>query len=275
MMFTMPDFPDPVVPPIRTLRRSIQTSTLRPSSNSPSSTGWTMEVLSMPGQGMSPACGSVSITRRITASARESSGEDADAAAPHAQAGFDGRYFRDSILGAGAFLQDHAGGPSPRIRGHRCDTRADEADRFGDIRPRDDGAFHPDPCAASAVDPPRNTQDHCGYRGDLRKRFYLGADGDGCGEPSAGGRDHARGVGAFGWPVDSAGGPHVGQDSGCDAPGWAGPDDLMGHSQQHRDQNGQARDQEPVPGVAGMGEECGGESGAGHEERDKRGTVPE
>ena len=37
--FTMPDFPDPVVPPIRTFRRRIRALTGRPSSNSPSSHG--------------------------------------------------------------------------------------------------------------------------------------------------------------------------------------------------------------------------------------------
>jgi len=75
MMFTIPDFPEPVVPPIRMLRRSIQISALRPSSKSPSPAGWTIEVFSVPGQVISAACGSVSITRKMNASARESSGK--------------------------------------------------------------------------------------------------------------------------------------------------------------------------------------------------------
>lgn len=56
MMVTMPDFPAPGPAADQVLLRSIEISALRPAFNSPSSTGWTMEVFSVPGQAISPAC---------------------------------------------------------------------------------------------------------------------------------------------------------------------------------------------------------------------------
>jgi hypothetical protein len=122
MTFTIPDFPDPVLPPIKMLPRSIEISTFRPSSNSPSSTGWTIELLSAPGPGdISGVRGGIDYPQDNRVRTRMV-GEDPDAAAPHAQAGFDGRYFRDGVFSAGVLLQDHTSSPSPRIRDDRRDS---------------------------------------------------------------------------------------------------------------------------------------------------------
>src|SRR5271165_1957681 len=74
MTFTMPDFPAPVVPPIRACRRRNRTCTGWPSSDRPSSAGRVMEVLVIPGHGIAAACGSFSITRNVNRSARDASG---------------------------------------------------------------------------------------------------------------------------------------------------------------------------------------------------------
>ena len=253
MTLRIPDFPDPMIPPISTFLRSSRTCTGRPSSDRPISIGFVTEVIHRPGHMAGSACGSFSMTRMMNRSARLSSANTRMLPGRRPRSDSSAGILLITCAGGYSFPEQDACGPSPRVDHHRQDFRAGQPGVFRHVRPRGNGLL--DSCfgAAPAVEPPRDPEDHRGDSRDQRQRFDGRADGDGCRQPSAGYRDDGCGVGAFDAPVDTAFLPEPGQGAGRDLPGWPGPQDPVRHAEHDRCQNGDARHQAASTGRDGGG----------------------
>ena len=109
--FTMPDFPDPVVPPIRTFLRRIRALTGRPSSRAELMAA-VIEVSGWPGHS-DPLGVRISFDNPQDYPATLGRGRDrADASRPDSQPGLDRRYPVYCLHRGGAFPENDAGGAS-------------------------------------------------------------------------------------------------------------------------------------------------------------------